>query len=357
VAPTIYDVARRAGVSIATVSRAVNNHDGLRPQTRARVLAAVEELGYTPDATARGLSSGSRGTVGLLFINRAREALLDANDRAWETEHEALLFDHDVTRGALRCAQLEGYALLIASVDSMSSSPAAKEMLGRVDGIVVVDRAVSAETLAWLSRRKPVVALAWERPIADETVLRIDNRDSMTELVMHLVRLHRYPQLGIIGGPLTSSDAIDRLACVHEVARLGGAEVVELGHGDYSAASGSRLVESWLVANGALPRAVMCMNDQMATGVLATLEQNSIAVPEQCALTGFDDILVSRYLRPALTTIRQPAEELGSLAVMTILEALHEQGGTAREIVLRTEVVIRASCGCAPQQQQPQRVL
>jgi LacI family transcriptional regulator len=90
------------------------------------------------------------------------------------------------------------------------------------------------------------------------------------------------------------------------------------------------------------------MNDQMATGVLATLEQHSIAVPEQCALTGFDDVLVSRYLRPALTTIRQPAEELGSLAVMTILEALHGQGGTAREIVLRTEVVIRASCGCAP---------
>jgi LacI family transcriptional regulator len=348
VAPTIYDVARLAGVSIATVSRAVNNHDGLRPQTRARVLAAVEELGYSPDATARGLSSGARGTVGLLFINRAREAHLDATDRVWETEHEALLFDHDVIRGALRCAQLEGYALLIASVESRSSSATAKEMLGRIDGLVVVDRAVSADCLAWLSQRKPVVALAWERPIADETVLRIDNRDSMAELVRHLLRVHHYPQLGVIGGPVSSSDAIDRLACVHEVARLEGAEVLELGDGDYSAASGSGLAESWLTSWGALPRAVMCMNDQMAIGVLATLEQHSIAVPEQCALTGFDDILVSRYLRPALTTIRQPAEDLGSLAVMTILDALHGQGGTAREIVLRTEVVIRASCGCAP---------
>lgn len=347
-APTIYDVARRAGVSIATVSRAVNNHDGLRPQTRARVLAAVEELGYSPDATARGLSSGTRGTVGLLFINRAREALLDATDRAWETEHEALLFDHDVTRGALRCAELEGYALLIASVESRSSSATAKEMLGRIDGLVVVDRAVSADCLAWLSQRKTVVALAWERPVADETVLRIDNRDSMAELVRHLVRVHHYPQLGVIGGPPTSSDAIERLACVHEVARLEGAEVVELGHGDYSAASGSRLVESWLTRRGALPRAVMCMNDQMATGVLATLEQHSIAVPELCAVTGFDDILVSRYLRPALTTIRQPAEDLGSLAVMTILDSLQGQGRTAREIVLQTEVVIRTSCGCAP---------
>ena len=349
--PTIYDVARLAGVSIATVSRAINNLDGLRPATRARVMAAVEELGYIPDATARSLSSGAHATIGFLFISRAHEAYLAG--RSADEDHEALLFDHDVTRGAMWRAQLEGYTMLIGYVDSRSAAGTARDMLGRTDGIVVVDRAVDAKTLAWLSHRKPVVTLAWEHPVADETVLRIDNRDAMTELVQHLTRVHGYRELGVITGPPSSADAVERLACVHEVARQEGASVTEMGCGEYSEAFTSRLAGRWLASGAELPRAVMCLNDQMATGLLSTLERHEIAVPEQCAVTGFDDIVISRYLRPALTTVRQPAEELGSLAVMTILDALHGRQDGTRDIVLRTEVMIRQSCGCPPDHAPP----
>ena len=349
--PTIYDVARRAGVSIATVSRAVNNLDGLRPATRARVMAAVEELGYSPDAAARSLSSGAHATIGFLFISRAHEAYVTG--RAGDEDHEALLFDHDITRGAMWRAQLEGYTMMIGYVDSRSGASTARAMLGRTDGIVVVDRAVEPEVLAWLSHRKPVVAVAWEHPISGETVLRIDNRGSMTELTQHLTRLHGYREIGVITGPPSSADAVARLACVHEVARQEGASVTEMGCGDYSEAFASRLAERWLASGAELPRAVMCMNDQMATGLLSTLERHSIAVPQQCAVTGFDDIIISRYLRPALTTVRQPAEELGALAVMTILDVLHGQQSETHDIVLHTEVMIRQSCGCPPDHPPP----
>jgi LacI family transcriptional regulator len=342
--PTIYDVARRAGVSIATVSRAINNLEGLRPATRARVMAAVEELGYSPDATARSLSSGAHATIGFLFTSRAHEAYLAG--QAPEVDHEALLFDHDITRGAMWRAQLEGYTMMIAYVDSRSAASTARDMLGRTDGLIVVDRAVDEDVLAWLSHRKPVVAVAWEHPIADETVLRIDNRDSMTELVQHLTRVHGYRQIGVVNGPPSSPDAVERLACVHEVAKQEGASVTEMGCGDYSEAFAARLAEGWLASGADLPRVIMCMNDQMATGVLSTLERHSIAVPGQCAVTGFDDIIISRYLRPALTTVRQPAEDLGSLAVMSILDTLRGQPGETRDIVLHTEVMIRQSCGC-----------
>jgi LacI family transcriptional regulator len=342
--PTIYDVARHAGVSIATVSRAINDLDGLRPATKARVMAAVEELGYIPDATARSLSLGAHATIGFLFISRAHEAYLKAADE----DHESLLFDHDITRGAMWRAQVEGYKMMIGYVDSRSAASTARDILGRTDGLVLVDRVVDAETLAWLSHRKPVVAVAWEHPVAEETVLRIDNRGSMTELVQHLTRVHGHRQIGVITGPSSSADAVERLACVYEVARQEGAAVVEMGCGDYSETFAARLAERWLASGAELPRAVMCMNDQMATGLLATLERRGIAVPERCAVTGFDDIIISRYLRPALTTVRQPAEELGSLAVITILDALNGEQSQTRDIVLHTEVMIRQSCGCPP---------
>lgn len=341
-APTIYDLAKRTGVSIATVSRALNDKSGLSQATRDRVLAAVEELGYVPNGTARGLSYGSTETIGVVVATRTPNVAQAAE------EHESLLFVDAVIRGAERSAQRSGYALLLVSIRPRSGWEAAKKMVGRTDGLVIVDRAVSEEAMAWLAARHPVVALAWDSPKGNEIVVRIDNVGGTRLLVEHLVKRHGYTELGIVRGPVSSPDATVRWHAVEEIAATLGVRIVGTWTGDFSASSGRRIARSIVRAGGPLPRALLCMNDQMAVGVLSVFAEDGIDVPGHVAVTGFDDIVVSRYLSPALTTVRQPAEELGATAVTSLFDVARGTALPSREIVLPTELVVRASCGCDP---------
>lgn len=339
-APTIYDLAEKAGVSIATVSRALNAKAGLSAETRDRVLAVADELGYVPNGTARGLSYGATETIGVVVATRSTNAAL-------AEEHESLLFVDAVIRGAERSAQRIGFALLLASIRPRSGWEAAKRMVGRTDGLVVVDRAVSEEAMAWIAARHPVVALAWDSPKGDELVVRIDNVGGMSRLVEHLVVEHGYTEIGVVRGPESSPDATARWQTVEQCATKLGARIVGTWVGDFSAASGERIARTIGRSTAPMPRALMCMNDQMAVGVLNVLTAREIAVPEEVAVTGFDDIIVSRYLRPGLTTVRQPAEELGATAVSSLYEVARGTALAVREMVLPTEVVVRSSCGCA----------
>jgi LacI family transcriptional regulator len=339
-APTIYDLAERAGVSIATVSRALNSKEGLSPATRERVFAAVEALGYVPNGTARGLSRRATETIGIVVATRS------ANEKPASEEQESLLFVDAVIRGAERSAQRIGYALLLASIRPRSGWDAAKNMISRTDGIVIVDRAVSEEAMAWLADRHPVAALAWETPKGKEMVIRIDNVGGTRMLVEHLVVEHGYKELGIVRGPASSPDATVRWHAIEEAATELGARVVDTWIGDFSAASGARIARSIGRSGAKPPRALLCMNDQMAIGVLNVLAQEGLGVPNDVAVTGFDDIIVSRYLVPGLTTVRQPSEELGEVAVDGLFQLIRGTPLETREVVLPTELIIRASCGC-----------
>ncbi len=339
-APTIYDLAERAGVSIATVSRALNAKSGLSSATRARVLAAVEELGYVPNGTARGLSYGATETIGMVVATRT------TNVAQASEEHVSLLYVDAVIRGAERSAQRTGYALLLVSIRPRSGWEAAKRMVGRTDGLVIVDRAVSEDAMTWLAERHPVVALAWESPKGNEIVVRIDNSDGTRLLVEHLVHVHGHRELGVVRGPASSFDAAERWRTVERTAAAAGARIVGTWTGDFSASSGERIGRAIAEGTGPRPRVLMCMNDQMAVGVLNVFAQQGIAVPDEVAVTGFDDIVISRYLRPPLTTVRQPAEELGATAVSSLFDLATGKGIPGREIVLATELVVRESCGC-----------
>ncbi len=339
-APTIYDLAERAGVSIATVSRALNAKAGLSQATRARVLAAAEELGYVPNSTARGLSYGATETIGIVVATRS------VNVTPADEEHESLLFGDAVIRGAERSADRIGYALLLAGIRPRSGWTAAKNMVGRTDGLIVVDRAVSEEALAWLSERHPVVALAWDRPKGREVVVRIDNAGGTRLLMEHLVVEHGFREIGIVRGPASAPDATVRWHTAERVALQLGAQIVGSWVGDFSTSSGERAARRMTEGGAWPPRAIMCMNDQMAVGLLNVFAELGIAVPDDVAVTGFDDIIVARYAVPGLTTVRQPAEELGATAVDCLYDMATGLAPASREVVLPTELVVRASCGC-----------
>lgn len=275
--PTIYDLADKACVSIASVSRALNGKPGVSETTRDRVFAAVQELGYVPNGIARGLSYRVTETIGVVVATRLWDTELAC------AEHESLLFGDAVIRGAERSAQLNGYMLLLASIRPMSGWEVAKQMVGRTDGLVIVDRAVSEEAMAWLSERHPVVALAWDKPKGREIVVRIDNLGGTRKLVEHLVLEHRYSELGIVRGPASSPDATARWNAAKRTAAKLGASVVGTWTGDLSAASGEWIARDMTRAGAAPPRALLCMNDQMALGVLNVFAEQGVAVPGDVA--------------------------------------------------------------------------
>jgi LacI family transcriptional regulator len=339
---TIYDVASRAGVSIASVSRVLNGQGSPRADTRERVMQAVRELSFVPDGAARALSNGLKEVVGVVF-RRGGEALFEGED-------ESFLFIDVINRGIEVGAQRHGFDLLISSVGFNDDNVAARigALAGKADGLILHDRMLSAVGIARLADMVPIVTLAGS-PTPASINVRCDNESGIRALVRHLVIAHGYQSLGYVTGRSDSPDNRTRLRAFEAEAAAAGAEV-QTGpawQGNYSAAGGANVVASLLDAGRKLPRAILCANDQTALGVIHALAQRGIRVPQDVAITGFDDVPVARHLHPPLTTVRQPMQELGATA-FEVLHARISAGGGEPDIVLPVELVVRESCGCAP---------
>jgi LacI family transcriptional regulator, galactose operon repressor len=351
--PTIYDVARVAGVSIASVSRVLNGHRNPRQETRDRVLKAVAELGFVPDGAARALSVRLKEIVGVVF---RRPEWVEQSAGVFTDEDESLQFTDVLNRGIEVAAQHGGYNLLIGSV-SVNDHEARRRIMTlarKSDGLILHDRVLEPARLAQLAQHVPVVTLAG---VATQTTanVRSDNGSGMRELARHLIDDHGYTTLGYLAGFADSPDNVARRQALAEEAASGGARFIEgpQWQGNYLAAGGARVVGRLLADGATLPRAIVCANDQTAIGVMYTLASHGIDVPGTVAVTGFDDIPVARHLRPQLTTIRQPIAELGATAFEVLRSMIGSQEPAARDVVLPTRLVRRESCGCLPEKPDP----
>jgi LacI family transcriptional regulator, galactose operon repressor len=346
--PTIYDVARAAGVSIASVSRVLNGHRNTRQETRDRVLQAVAELGYVPDGAARALSARLKEVVGVVF---RRVPWGETSEGALAEEEESLQFTDVINRGIEVAAQRRGYNLLIGSVvvDGNDAHRRIMTMARKSDGLVLHDRVLEPGGLAQLSRQVPVVTLAG---VATQTTanVRSDSGTGMTELARHLVHDHGYPTMGYVAGHADSPDNIARRSALAAEAASSGVLLTEgpQWQGNYLASGGANVVGRLLSEGVSLPRVIVCANDQTALGVMHALAQYGIDVPGEIAVTGFDDIPVARHLRPQLTTVRQPIAELGATAFELLRSMIGDGEPAERDVVLPTSLMRRASCGCAP---------
>ena len=350
--PTIYDVARVAGLSIASVSRVLNGQRNPRPETRQRVLQAVAELGFVPDSAARALSARQKEVVGVVV----RRPLRHASDM-FADEDENLQFPDMINRGMEIVAQRYGFDLLIRSV-GLDEPDAARRVFAlarKSDGIILHDRVLSDSELTRLARQVPVVTLAGEPTPATANV-HSDNDAGMRELARHLIFDHGYRTLSFLAGHEGSPDSLSRCRALTAEAAAAGVTLLqgEEWRGSYQAATSARAIEQLLAAGVSLPRAIVCANDQSAIGVLHSLAQHGIAVPGDVAVTGFDDIPVARHLRPQLTSVRQSIQDVGATAFETLYSMIDQvaaQGGDARgrDIALPTRLVRRESCGCGSQ--------
>lgn len=354
--PTIYDVARVAGMSIASVSRVLNGQRNPRQETRDRVLRAVAELGFVPDSAARALSARLKEVVGVV-VRRPRwlESSMFAD------EDENLQFPDMINRGMEIVAQRHGFDLLIRSVglDEPDAGRRIFALARKSDGLILHDRVLAPEELDRLSRQIPVVTLAGV-PTATTANVHGDNEAGMRALARHLMFDHGYRTLSYMAGHHGSPDSLTRGQALADEASAAGVTLLqgEAWRGSYQAAGGSRAIERLIAEGVSLPRAIVCANDQSAIGVLHALAQHGIAVPGEVAVTGFDDMPVARHLRPQLTSVRQSIQDLGATAFETLYAMIGRDAATAgsargRDIALPTRLVRRESCGCQPEIQSP----
>lgn len=338
---TVHDVARAAGVSISTVSRALTAPERVAAATRDRVTRAAAELGYRPNVAASGLRMGRTHAVGLLVPDL-------------ENPYFA-----SVTKSVQARARAEGYEVFVA--DSDEDPDVEPELIGalaaRTDGLIVASpRSGEAELSAALvgltavlaSRELPEVAGS-EGAAEGESEARgipsvaVDDADGAAQVLGHLHALgHR--SVGVAAGPPSSWSGRRRLAGLVDAAARWDLDLVRLGTFQPYFAGGTRAADH-AVASGVT--AVVAFNDLMALGILSRLRERGVDVPGRMSVVGFDDVQLATLVSPALTTVRAPLARLGRRAVDLLLARLRG-GDPPAGVQLPVELMIRGSSGPAP---------
>jgi LacI family transcriptional regulator len=356
---TLYDVARQAGVSIATVSRVLHGQEPVRESTRERVRAAIKDLGYVPDGAAQSLARSRKDVIGLVCVEHT-----GLNPNQYDIESMSLLFYDEVMRGVEALIRERHLSLLITYLREDESPdgtlheddpalPRLQALSGKVDGLLIGEGVVPAAALARLARRLPVVVVAGDTALRGADVVAADNWSGAHALVSHLLIEHGRRRLYHVDGPPSAPDAkTRRLAMQAVIDAQPGVRLVGAHSGRFSVRSGEAAAQQMLAdfggAGGELPDAIVCSNDQMAIGVLRTLTARGIRVPDDMALVGFDDIYPATLCDPPLTTVRQPIRGIGERACEQLIARIANPTLRPTVQLLPTELVIRTSCGCPP---------
>ncbi|HMA02548.1 MAG: LacI family DNA-binding transcriptional regulator [Gemmatimonas sp.] len=327
---TIKDVARAAGVSVATVSRVWNEAAFVSPETRRRVAEVAARLGYSPHGAARSLITRTTYALGVLLPDLYGE------------------FFSEIIRGIDHMAQANGYHILVSSShDSKDEIDAAlRSMRGRVDGMIIMSPDLETRrTLHALQGNFPVVLLNGGAEAKEFDTITIENHEGARQMTLHLIaRGHR--RIAMIGGPQRNYDATERLRGYRTALAESGIELDEslIVQGDFSELSGHGAVKQ-LLGLERRPTAIFAANDSMAIGALSALRENHVRVPDDMAVAGFDDIPLARYMNPPLSTVHVDISQLGERAAALLLSSLQNDNRSHEQLQLSTTLVIRASCG------------
>lgn len=330
-AATLKQIAERAGVSIATASRVARGIGQVSPATRIRVLTAIEELGYQPDHAGRALVNRRRAALGIIFPGTAGPYYAEVISG----------FERETVNARLGMLILGTH--LIRQVDDL-----ALEMAGRVDGIAIFGGALPDAVVQRIAGRGVAVVMLAQPPVDGIPAVRVDNVAPTVALTRHLIERHGYTALAFLGSPQGSPDVGARWTGFLEAHREIGmqAPAAPLPSG-MTQADGARALDD-LMRRGHLPRALVCANDELALGVLTAARIHGLRIPDDLALTGWDNIHMGDLVSPALTTVHQPIAELGGVAARTLL-ALIEGRPVSHDTLLPTTNIYRESCGCPRQ--------
>ena len=331
--PTIKDVAKRAGVGIATVSRTLHNSPRLKPETAARVRKAIEELGYRPNTNAQSLASGRSHMLGLVVSDLTNP------------------FFPELVKGFEDVALRNGYDLFVASTNYDPSRMAlcVQRMLERkIDGVAVITSEVDASLTDSFARRKvPLVFLDVGKVGKGVSNVKVDYAHGIVTAVQHLRELG-HSRIAFISGPLRLESARERrdafLGCQRDSGEGQRRDPVE--QGNHKVDGGLRAMER-LLDRDPRPTAVLASNDLTAIGALRAIRKRGLRVPEDISVVGFDDIQMAEFTEPPLTTVRLLRTEVARLACDALLQLIRT-GGAGAEFRVGTSLIVRASTGKVP---------
>lgn len=333
---TISDVAQRAGVSTMTVSRVINSSGYSSPEARARVEAAIDELGYVPNALARQLRSKRTKTLALVVSDISNP------------------FFTTIARGAEDVAVRHGFSVMYCNTDESEREEAQylRMLIERqVDGVLLVPAGSSGTSFRLLqSHRMPVVVLDRRVARSDVDSVRCDSEAGAYALTRHLIELgHR--RIAVLTGRRTISTSVDRVAgcrrALEEAGLVLDDALVRYGgftFGNLHQADGHRMARAVLASTADRPTAIFAVNNFIAFGAIRALHEAGIRVPDDMSVVAFDDLPAEWVSEPFLTVAAQPAYEIGRHAAAMLLDRIAGERVVAGEdLVLPFELVIRRS--------------
>ncbi len=329
----IREVAKRAGVSTATVSRVVNRTVPVSPNTERRVRSAIKALGYYPNSHARTLGSGKSHMYGLIISDITNP------------------FFPDIAKGFERIAVEHGQELLIANTDYQPQrmQVCVRRMLERkVDGVAIMTSEMDPQLIQLLNKRGiPIVFLDTGKVGRMTSNIFIDYDIGIEHAIAHLVALG-HERIAFISGPATLASAQTRKEAFLRSLKSRGIKIrTEYMKAGNHQIDGGQSAMAQLLKMNPLPTAVVTSNDLTAIGVLGTIHAARLRVPEDISVVGFDDIELSKYLLPPLTTVRVPRTEIASRAFTALYAASHKGADQGIAYEIPTELVIRQSTGAA----------
>jgi LacI family transcriptional regulator len=330
---TIHDVAALAGVSIASVSRVINGSSQVSSLIHAKVQDAIATLNFVPHAAAQVLASRKTHTIGLIL-----------------PEISGFYFS-PLLHGIEESIRGMGYDLLVhSSVSRQDSNEKPTRKLGEhnTDGLLIYTASVSEEEIIRLyDHGFPIVLLLQSPPAGlDIPAVNIENKVGATKMIDHLIEVHGYRRIAFLAGPETEEDSHWREIGFREALANHGIlyDPNLISRGDFDTTIAQKSVAEW-VSRGVKFDAIFAADDDSAIGAITALQNTDLRVPEDIAIVGFDDIYVSQYLSPPLTTVRAPIEQAGYTAAQLLIRLIRQEA-VDPAIILPTELIIRRSCGC-----------
>lgn len=333
---TLEDIAQRSGVSRSTVSRVMNGDVSVKPQTRQRVLDVATSLDFQPNLAARSLAAGRTNIIGLVAPAGV-----------------AALFDDpyfpQLIQGVSTACNACGYSLMLSIAEPEYERRTVRQLLhnGLLDGVVVSSTLMDDVIVRALCESSMPFVLVGRHPTLDVNFVDVDNFQAGRQATLHLLHLGRR-RVAAISGPQNVIPGHDRLAGYRKALQECGLRLDPelVGEGDFSEQGGYLVMRRLLPAR---PDAVFAASDLMAVGALRALREAGLRVPEDVAVVGYDDVPIARQTEPPLTTVRQPTRAMGSMAVETLNEILHDPEAPPRRVILETELIVRYSCGALRQ--------
>ena len=325
--PTIRDVARQAGVSHQTVSRVINGREGVLPETRVLVEAAIEQMGYRPSAIARSMAHGHTHTLACISPN--------LTDYTFAS----------VIEGAEREARQHNYFMLGSSAtNSDAFRDLVDELVGHrhIDGLIVINP-YSDDRYKYIPKSFPLVFVGARSHDNDVSSVCLDDEKVAYDATKHLLAFG-HTNIAMVTGPMEEDCSQDRTKGYRRALQESGLEMDEtmIIEGDWSATSGQDALLSF-VEQGRVPTAVFAQNDRMALGVLHAARDVNLKIPTQLAVIGVDDMPLSSYFDPPLTTMQQDMPLIGQKATRLLLDIIQNKNTSVRDVKLSAQLIVRHS--------------